>query len=126
MKTALTRLTTALLVIGLTALPVEAANVLSGQDILLFVVGNTRVGTLNDGTTYCEYYLANGQIRGRDVEFYTGAWAIDGNLLCYDYADTEYDNCEQLAVAGDTIQAFDPDGNFSGFSQLKLGNACGL
>ena len=60
------------------------------------------------------------------MEFYTGSWAINGNLLCYDYAGSEYDNCEQLAVAGDTIQGFDPEGTFTGFTQLKLGNACGV
>ena len=126
MKTALTRLAKLLLLVGLAHLPAQAASVLSGQDVYRFVIGNSRVGSLDDGTAYCEHYASNGQIRGRDVEFYTGSWAIDGDLLCYDYAGSEFDNCERLAVSGDTIQAFDPRGTFTGFSQLKLGNACGV
>ena len=48
MKTMFARLTTAALLIGLGHLPVLAANVLSGQDLFRFIVGNTRVGSLDD------------------------------------------------------------------------------
>ena len=55
------------------------------EQICLAVIGSTVSGT-EDGRSYAEYFLPDGQIRGMDPEGpYSGEWRISGRKLCERY-----------------------------------------
>jgi len=119
-----TMLTVTFVCLTLAACARPQLNISDGQTVVDTLSGNTVIGQLGDGTSYCEYHDANGTLLGRDVEIYAGNWGVYGNEICYVYPGTGED-CQYALVQGTRIRFMD---TFSGamVSQGNLvdGNVC--
>jgi len=79
--------------------------VLSGQEILTQVIGNTASG-VGKKHSWSEYYNPDGTIQGHtdgnEVESndgpYQGKWTISGSEMCFVYADSGDQGCWTISV----------------------------
>lgn len=93
----------------------------SGDAIRAAISGNTVQGSMSATGAYTEFYAADGTIKGAD---YTGAWAIEGDKMCFTYGETPPD-CWNAKVAGDQI-TWVKDGADLGTGTILPGNPNGL
>ena len=56
-----------------------------GQTVLSALSGNSVIGQLSDGQSYCEYHDQNSAVFGRDYQVYSGNWRVAENYVCYQY-----------------------------------------
>ncbi len=99
-----------------------ADGLLSGEEILSKIVGNTVSGH-EDGERYSEYYRSDGRIRGNG---YFGEWEIKGDLFCVNYrGSTDSDGCWNIKLQGNRVEWL-KNGQPDGTSTLKKGNPNGL
>ena len=77
--------------------------VLTEQEILAQIVGNTAVST-GGGERWSEYYQPDGAIRGRsDDGPYQGKWTVSGSEMCFVYVDSGDVGCWTISVEGNEI-----------------------
>ena len=104
------------------ALPVN------GHQLQQLLAGNSVTGFLEDGTHFCEFYDYNGQIRGVDFEYYTGAWSVSGPLVYYDYPGFADDGAYQVAASYNSPWVhFSEQNGYQPFHNTRIhrGNVCG-
>ncbi len=77
----------------------EGDAVLGGEAIRAAISGNTVQGNMLDSGAYSEFYAADGTIKG---DGYTGAWAIEGDAMCFTYGEEEA-TCWQVRLDGEQI-----------------------
>lgn len=87
------------LLVALAAFPAAAQDFASGDAIRAAIPGNTVQGSMTASGTYAEYYATNGEIRGAD---YTGAWAVEGDRMCFDYGDDPA-TCWNVRISGNSV-----------------------
>lgn len=87
--------------------------------------GSTVVGTLSNGTPYCEYHGPNGEVIGNDGQgSYQGTWAMSGNQVCYTYPARNIANvCLDVSVQGQQA-TFLYNGQLGASGALVSGNSC--
>jgi len=103
------------------ALPAEAgeAKVLTGQEILSTIIGNTIDG--QSGTAFTEFYQPDGVIRGMSGEGrYEGHWSIKDDTLCFEY-DQPY-GCHKIGLDGNAVSFINETGETDGTGTLIKGN----
>lgn len=120
----------------LAALPLVAQghwmypDALTRDQILATIIGNTMTGSLEDGSTYTEYYAADGTIHGTEPTngAYEGRWSIrDDDAMCWSYApDYAVIGCVLLYVEGDTVSFQLINGETEPAAMLHAGNPFGL
>ncbi len=77
--------------------------VLTEQEILAQIVGNTAVST-GGGEGWSEYYHPGGAIRGRsDHGLMQGKWTVSGAEMCFDYVGSGDAGCWTISVEGNEI-----------------------
>jgi hypothetical protein len=98
----------------------------SSQQIFNTMSNFSVVGSLSDGTSYCEYHAPSGQIYGRDTGPYQGTWQVsNADQICYSYPqDGIFNDCQYVAFQGNRATFYDASGQpFSG-GNLVGGNVC--
>ncbi len=77
--------------------------VLTEQEILAQIVGNTAVST-GGGEKWSEYYQPDGAIRGRSEHgTMQGKWTLSGSEMCFDYVGSGDAGCWTISVEGNEI-----------------------
>lgn len=95
-----------------------------GKTVREALVGNTVVGQLSDGTSYCEYHDANRGVFGRDFQVYAGNWSIKNNYICYVYPNYGK-NCYRARVVEGRIKYMSPNtGAMIAKGAIVKGNVC--
>lgn len=95
-----------------------------GASIQRAVSGNSVVGQLSDGTSYCEYHAPNSAVFGRDYEAYAGNWRVANNYICYAYPGYAED-CQRAWLNGDRITYLDANtGAMLSNGVIVDGNIC--
>jgi hypothetical protein len=91
-----------------------AKHVLTPDEFKKLIVGNSITGILtSNGARWTEYYDPNGELRGFDTSagVYVGKYRQrDGNMVCFTFADSQYDDCDRFRLNGDKIEVLMPDG----------------
>jgi hypothetical protein len=110
-----------------------AAEMLSGQEIALTIVGNTIEYDTGDGTRMVEYARPSGSfvtMNAETQEKLRGSWRIEGETICYDYFtnDPSYDACTRVYRVGPSQFKFFVTGGapLGGDVTLQPGNPYGL
>ncbi len=94
---------------------------LTGQEILARVIGNTASGA-SAKHGWSEYYQPDGTIRGRtDDGSFQGKWTVSGSEMCFDYDDSGDAGCWTISVAGNEI-AYHKEGEHEVTGTLVKGN----
>jgi serine/threonine protein kinase len=90
---------------------------LTEEQLLTNIIGDTLTGKSGGGMKWTEYYEPSkgeerkGDIRGKGfTKLYAGQWKISGSLMCLDYKDDEDDGCWTLALNGNTVTWYKPNG----------------
>lgn len=97
--------------------------VLTGEEILSTIIGNTLDGQM--GTAFTEYYRQDGVIKGMSGEGrYDGHWYIKDNMLCFDY-DQPF-GCRKIGLAGDAVSFITDTGETDGTGTLLKDNPANL
>jgi hypothetical protein len=118
-------LVAAALLLGTAASRAEDAK-LEGAAAWQKLVGNTAVVTTKSGSSYTEFYDADGNLRRMDADGATkGQWAQDGDKVCFDYPDDDDRICLHVTTEGSSGIFTDPDGVTDTF-QILPGNAKAL
>jgi hypothetical protein len=96
-----------------------------GQTAASLVSGRSVLGTYVDGTTYCEYHAASGQLLGSDRQgAYEGTWSAAANQLCYAYPARGVPfGCQDVSVQGQQV-TFHDSGQAYAVGTVVGGNAC--
>jgi len=95
-----------------------------GQTVVNVLSGNSVVGQLSDGTSYCEYHDSNSAVFGRDFEVYAGNWYVSNDYVCYTYPGTGTD-CQRARVKGQRITFKDANnGQMLAQGTVIQGNVC--
>lgn len=95
----------------------EASDKLSGEQIRAAVSENTVQGTMEGTGAYAEFYQGDGTIKG---DGYTGIWAIEGDMMCFQYG-SDPKACWEVIKDGDMIQWI-KDGQVEGTGTVAPGN----
>jgi len=104
-------------IILIIAVVASAAELLTGEKIRAFLVGNTVQGSMIATGPYSEFYQPDGRVRSKD---YIGNWYIDGDQMCFQYfSDPEY--CWRVLRDGDAVQWI-KDGRVEGTGTVVKGN----
>lgn len=98
------------------AAPTAAAN---RSDIVRALVGNTVEGTMENGSTYREFYARDGSIRTEEGA--TGQWRFNGDEMCFQYGTSE-ESCLGVTLAGRSLGWLDGNGNSVGAGEILKGN----
>lgn len=106
---------------------IEEHGVLSGEEIISTIVGNTMTGpSVNfPGRTWIEYYAPEGKIMGKwtdDSDKWTGRWTVDGPIMCWDYEGTQYDECNLMKLEDDKVTFLEIVGSAVVSGTLITGN----
>lgn len=89
------------------------------------LVGNTIVAKSKTGA-YTEFFEADGTVRHVDADGKSkGKWALQGDKVCFDYADEDDHTCVTVQVTGSTGTFVDEDSARDTFDILP-GNAKSL
>lgn len=96
---------------------VQAAEMLSGDQIKSLVSGNTVQGSMEASGAYSEFYQEDGMIKG---DGYSGAWSIEGDTMCFQYG-ADPAACWEVGMDGDTVQWI-KDGKIDGTGTVVAGN----
>ncbi len=95
--------------------------VLTEQEILAQIVGNTAVST-GGGEKWSEYYQPDGAIRGRSEHgTMRGKWTVSGSEMCFDYVGSGDAGCWTISVEGNEI-AYHNEGKDDVRATLLKGN----
>ena len=98
---------------------------LTGAPAWQALVGNTVVADTRVGS-YTEYYGPDGTVRHLDKDGKTdGKWALQGEKICFDFADDDDRVCTALELSGSKGAFVDADGSRDTFTVLP-GNAKNL
>jgi hypothetical protein len=91
---------------------------LSGDKIKAILSDTTVEGTMSDGSTYSEFYQADGTIKGKD---YKGQWTIEADAMCLVYGTDPKKTCFQV---GQNAKGIDwlKDGKVDGTGTVSKGN----
>ena len=93
----------------------------SGVEIRAAISGNTVQGNMDATGAYAEFYDADGTIKAAD---YTGKWSIEGDTMCFAYAETPTE-CWNVEISGDQVR-WVKDGASQGTGTIVKGNANGF
>ncbi|HEX3204483.1 MAG TPA: hypothetical protein VHQ67_07015, partial [Nitrospiraceae bacterium] len=107
----------AFLLLAMLSGAVDAAEMLTNEQIRAVVAGNTVQGAMVATGPYAEFYQADGTIKGKD---YTGVWGIDGDKMCFQYG-SDPQSCWNVARDGDAVQWI-KDGKVEGTGTVAKGN----
>ncbi len=95
--------------------------VLTEQEILAQIVGNTAVST-GGGERWSEYYQPDGAIRGRSEHgTMQGKWTVSGSEMCFVYVKSGDVGCWTISVKGNEI-TYSRKGEHSMTGTLLKGN----
>ena len=95
-----------------------------GGSILRALSGNSVIGQLSDGISYCEYHAPNSGVFGRDTEVYAGNWGVWENYVCYTYPGMAQD-CQRALMDGNRITFMDANnGSLVATGTIVQGNIC--
>lgn len=97
--------------------PLAAMELASQEQAKAALSGNTVMGTMTDGSTYAEYYAADGSIRANG---YSGYWGMVGDRACFTYDNVAVE-CWHLKVDGNFI-SWVQGGKLDGTGSLLPGN----
>jgi hypothetical protein len=103
------------------AVPVAAAEILSGDQIWSALAGNTVEGAMEATGAYVEFYDPAGVVRGKD---YQGRWTIEGNSMCFEYTGSPKE-CWQVGRDNGAIEWLQ-GGEVYGMGRLVPGNPNGF
>jgi hypothetical protein len=101
----------------LLATPTFAQDMAKGDAIEAAIAGNTVQGSMTSSGSYTEFYDADGKIKG---DGYSGSWMIDGDKMCFAYAEDE-PVCYAVKLNGDQVTWLSDDGN-DGTGTIIKGN----
>ena len=102
-----------------------AASPSKGAEAWRRLVGNTVVAK-GQGGDYTEYYATNGAVTHLDADGKsTGAWAVEGDKVCFDFPEEDDRSCVDVESDGKTGTFIDEDKSRDTFDVLP-GNAKGL
>ena len=107
----------ALLCSGMAAIAV-AGSPLSGDGIKMLMSDVTVEGKMNDGSSYSEFYEADGKIKAKD---YAGSWTVEGNSMCFVYSSNPKKMCYQIGANASGIDWIH-DGKIEGTGTVMKGN----
>jgi hypothetical protein len=95
-----------------------------GDTVVRAISGNSVVGQLSDGYSYCEYHAPNSAVFGRDFEVYAGNWGVRDNYICYWYPGAGED-CQRARVQGNRVTFLDAsNGWMVAQGTILQGNVC--
>ena len=98
---------------------------LTGAPAWQALVGNTVVADTRAGS-YTEFYAPDGTVRHLDKDGKTdGKWVLQGEKICFDFADDDDRVCTALELSGSKGAFVDADGSRDTFTVLP-GNAKNL
>ena len=98
---------------------------LTGAAAWQLLVGNTAVAQSHDGG-YTEFFAPDGVVKHLDRDGKaTGKWTLQGEKVCFDFADEDDRSCVQVEVTGQKGAFIDEDKARDTFDVLT-GNAKGL
>jgi hypothetical protein len=95
-----------------------AGNPLSGDGIKMLMSDVTVEGKMNDGSSYSEFYEADGKIKAKD---YAGNWTVEGNSMCFVYSSNPKKMCYQIGTNASGIDWIH-DGKVEGTGTVVKGN----
>ena len=96
--------------------------VLTEQEILAQIVGNTAVST-GGGERWSEYYQPDGTIRGRSEHgTMQGKWTVSGSEMCFDYVGSGAASCWTISVEGNEITYYRKEKHKHNTATLLKGN----
>lgn len=101
----------------LTAGEAAAADLATKEQVHAALSGNTVMGSMNDGSTYAEYYAADGTVH---ADGYTGYWAVLGDRACFTYDNVAVE-CWHLKLEGNFV-SWVQGGRLDGTGSLLRGN----
>lgn len=101
----------------LLATPAFAQDMATGDAIEAAIAGNTVQGSMTASGSYTEFYDADGKIKANG---YSGSWMIDGDKMCFAYAEDE-PVCYAVQLNGDQVKWLSDDGN-DGTGTIIKGN----
>ena len=85
---------------------------------------NTVRGTQADGSPFCEYYSANGQLIGYDEGGTTFNWTVENEQLCI-AGGGSFRSCKRVTVVGNRVAYFDAaTGDMNAEGTMRPGNSC--
>jgi len=89
---------------------------LTGTEVKQLVSGNTVEGRyINRSGTWSDYHDPSGTVTSVDQgSGYIGSWEIDGDEICYSYADEPIRNCLEVAEKSGSYVHFLANGPYSG------------
>ncbi len=96
-----------------------AGDAASRAEITRALVGNTVEGTMQNGSTYKEFYARDGSIRTEDGA--AGTWRFSGDRMCFTYGN-EGESCLGVTLAGRTLGWLDDNGSNVGAGEIQRGN----
>lgn len=107
--------------------------VLGEKELLDEMTGNTHTGVLDSGMPWTEYFEPpkgdekNGRVSGKGRTMsYTGKWKIDRSLMCFEYPDSDNSGCWTVAIDGNKVVWYKPDGTRHSESTRIPGNPNGF
>jgi hypothetical protein len=95
-----------------------AADPLSGEKIKAIMSGATVEGTMSDGSTYSEFYQADGTLKAKD---YQGKWTVEADAICFVYGTDPAKMCFQVGQGAKGIDWL-KDGKVEGNGTVSKGN----
>ena len=107
----------ALLCSGMAVVAV-AVSPLSGDGIKMLMSDVTVEGKMNDGSSYSEFYEADGKIKAKD---YVGNWTVENNSMCFVYSSNPKKMCYQIGTNASGIDWIH-DGKVEGTGTVIKGN----
>jgi hypothetical protein len=88
----------------------EKAALLTDDEIMTLIVGNTMTGFTHGGW-WSEYYAPDGTIRGKwRSARYLAKWKVNGGRMCFDYPIEGRNFCLMLRLSDDQVFAYQEDG----------------
>ena len=91
-------------------------SLLTEEQLLTNIIGNTLMGRNNRVGKWAEYYEPSkvgksyGSIYGKTKRSYSGSWKIDGALMCFYYRGSGPGGCWTLELDGNIVTWYKPNG----------------
>ncbi len=111
------------LALALMTTPVSADVLLSNDQIIARVGGNTLKVVTADLQEARGYFSPDGTLKGRDGDRdFVGKWYVENDMLCMDIPQFENTLCRNLFVRGDLLLLFTQAGQPAGRIEVTKGN----
>ncbi len=111
------------LALALMTTPVSADVLLSNDQIIARVGGNTLKVVTADLREARGYFSPDGTLKGRDGDRdFVGKWYVENDMLCMDIPQFENTLCRNLFVRGDLLLLFTQAGQPAGRIEVTKGN----